>query len=246
MQRLGEHFAQAVMHAFSEPQDPAKLLQSQEFYDALRGEDWDAIHKMFGFNPVVEALRNKDSKALHELLDIPTDMQFIKAAEKGDNKSLLRWIHGGRITNINAVASITGDTALIRAVRGGHFDTMGLLIDAGIDINIKNASGQTAFMVAAHSSTLAIDILRHTNKVIIDDIDNNGHTAFEIATKRGNISTVKKLLLHHNISGEMKNKALIEAASNGKLSMVEYLIDNGADINARDEKWKDTIDNGRQ
>lgn len=122
-----------------------------------------------------------------------------------------------------------GNTALIRAARAGNNFAVNKLLKFGADINATNHQGYTAlgiahkekhkgvyalltsfgavikrqdpsikehpFIQAAHEGELAImQQLLQDNKAIIDMQDHNGRTALFIATQNGNVDAVQFLL----------------------------------------------------
>jgi ankyrin repeat protein len=105
-----------------------------------------------------------------------------------------------------------GDTPLIRAAGFGQNDIVRLLLDRGANFEATNKSGQSA--VAAAACICAIATMNDTF-----DIEKM------LLQKRGKIGA-------RDIQGGM---ALLAAASWGRAANLKLLLDNGADIETRDD-----------
>lgn len=106
-----------------------------------------------------------------------------------------------------------GTTPLHVAAREGQQAVVDALVQAGIDINVKNKHGETPLHVAAeHGKENVVEGLL-ASKAKVDARDINGHTPF-----------------HH-------------AASSGQKRISDALIAAGADINARDKQGRTMLHN---
>jgi len=142
--------------------------------------------------------------------------------------------------------SLPEDTLLMLASNRGNLEAMKLLLGNGANVNAKTSQGQTALMSASETGKVdAVDILLAQGADIQAE-DASGKTALVYAAGRGTLETVKDLLSKGiRFSPADKNNAFIEAVrwyqSSYKLWQIEssnkiqYLMDAGADINARDE-----------
>jgi len=118
-----------------------------------------------------------------------------------------------------------------------------LLIEKGIDINIKNNQGETILMKAIQCHHPEIAKILIENGAYINAVSNNGITVLEQAAHNGDLETVR-LLIEKGAVINVKHKscatALMIAAYNASkkgyycLEIVRLLIESGAEVNARD------------
>jgi ankyrin repeat protein len=116
---------------------------------------------------------------------------------------------------------------LINAARDGDVGEVGLLIDAGADVD---AGEDTPLYYAAYGGH--IDVVR----VLIDagaKVEDCAYT-FATAAERGHKEVVGALLDAGADVNAMDGLALAWAASRGQIEVAKMLIDAGADIHARD------------
>lgn len=74
---------------------------------------------------------------------------LILAAERNYKEIVLRLIQAGADLDWNG-GLLLGSTALISAARGGHIDTVRILVDAGANLTFRDTGGWTALMWAEH------------------------------------------------------------------------------------------------
>lgn len=117
----------------------------------------------------------------------------------------------------------------------GDIETMNLLIDAGVDVNIPNINGITALMVAASRGRLDImAMLLRAGANIHQEDSMGGNTALCYAAKFGNIKSLRFLLeagADINYHSNIGVSALTSAAGEGQLEAVKFLLEHGAIIN---------------
>ena len=138
--------------------------------------------------------------------------------------------------------STSGVTALWLAASEGKTDVMNVLIKKGADATNTRSDGITALMTASASGHLdAIKLLlEHGADPMASDGD--GVTALMNAAEAGSLEAVKILVEHKKGSDDFKDfvdsmsttgfTALIIAAAQGHATVVDYLIDAGADPSA--------------
>ncbi|KAH0564198.1 ankyrin repeat domain-containing protein 39-like isoform X1 [Cotesia glomerata] len=85
--------------------------------------------------------------------------------------------HGARV---NAITRCGRATPLHRAASRGNEDVVRLLCKFGADLNIQDADGYTALHRAALAGSLSVWKLL-VDKTSADVVDNNGHTAAQLA-----------------------------------------------------------------
>ena len=146
--------------------------------------------------------------------------------------------------DINSQDASYGSTALIAACTYGFTDIAKYLISEGADVNIQNTMyGQTALFGAVYSSQELVEVLLASG-ADIHIRDKYGTTAFMnsiSAVLGGSQSTeVASLLLERGADvNESINTdpgtgftSLMMVARNARPDLVEFLLANGADINA--------------
>ncbi|XP_067679248.1 uncharacterized protein [Haliotis asinina] len=108
------------------------------------------------------------------------------------------------------MADTNGNTALHYAVSNCSFDVCNLFLDSGVvDVNKQNKAGYTPVMLAS----------------------------LAYIQTQGQIETVRRLFRQGDVnvrSTQAGQTALMLAISHGRTNMVEFLLDAGADVNARD------------
>jgi len=121
-----------------------------------------------------------------------------------------------------------GVTALIRAAKAGDTPLVKLLLEHGADPNLASNRGYTPVMAAAGLGS--------------NDIDSRGIDK----TEQQAIETLKVLLAHHadiNLRDTSVGRtALHGAAMWGWNDVVQFLVDNGADLFAKDNGGKLPLD----
>ncbi|KAG2016869.1 hypothetical protein GB937_006072 [Aspergillus fischeri] len=94
-----------------------------------------------------------------------------------------------------SIQTVTGETILQRAIKGSHTEFVQLLLDAGVDINVRDFQhGVNAILTAAYWG--ADDCIRLLQRAGADvfAVDYRGCNALHRATMAGKVSTVQLLL----------------------------------------------------
>lgn len=128
--------------------------------------------------------------------------------------------------NVN-VADLWKFTPLHEAAAKGKYEIVKLLIKHGADISRKNRDDKTPLdLVREEDHEFASDLLR-------------GNAALLDAAKNGNLSRVQRLVTSDNINcrdAQGRNSTPLHlAAGYNNIEVAEYLLENGADVNARDK-----------
>ncbi|CAH8665820.1 unnamed protein product [Dicrocoelium dendriticum] len=127
--------------------------------------------------------------------------------------------------NVN-VTDLWRFTPLHEAAAKGKFEICRLLLQHGADPNRKNRDGHTPIDLVKDSDSDVHDLLR-------GDI-----TVLE-AAKRGNLARLQRLLTPANINCRdvqgRNSTPLHLAAGYNNVEIVEYLLESGADVNAKDK-----------
>lgn len=133
--------------------------------------------------------------------------EFLAAAHAGDADQLKTLLAAGADL---AATNEDGETALMLAAHAGHLDAVKALLAAGADVNAKSTMGWTAVAKAA----------------------------FNGETDHGYVDVVEAL---HEAGASLNEPIfygitpLMLAAGGGDASVVEWLINNGADVLAANE-----------
>ena len=146
-------------------------------------------------------------------------------------------------TDINYQDPTSGSTALILAANYGFVDIAKFLIEKGADVDLQAKNGTSPLMAAAGSSEDIFRLLIEKN-ADIKAKDESGTTAFTasmIGILRERVTTaLLQLLLKKGADvDEASDKgrtagytALMMAARNQRPDLVQFLVDNGANVNA--------------
>ena len=108
----------------------------------------------------------------------------------------------------------------------GKYEIVKLLLKHGADPTKKNRDGHTPMDLVKEGDQDVLDLLR-------------GDSALLDAAKKGNLSRVQKLLTPENINcrdSQGRNSTPLHlAAGYNNLEVAEFLLENGADVNAQDK-----------
>lgn len=152
-----------------------------------------------------------------------------------------RYIAQGVDPNLN---TRDGTPLLVDALKDKNVEVAQALIRAkNIDFERTNAAGENALMMAAYQGLLPIvKLLVETYDV---EVNKTGWTALHYAATNGYDDIVKYLLDHAAyIDAESPNAStpLMMAAMGGHITTVKLLLDEGADMNLRNQQKMDVID----
>lgn len=130
--------------------------------------------------------------------------------------------HGAHVN----VADLWKFTPLHEAAAKGKFEICKLLLKNGADLNKKNRDGHIPLDLVKSGDTDVQDLLR-------------GDAALLEAAKKGNLARVQKLATKDNINCQdtqgRNSTPLHLAAGYNNQEVAEFLLENGADVNAMDK-----------
>ena len=139
--------------------------------------------------------------------------------------ALMHAAHGGNPELVAELIGLRADirardnynrTALIYAAENGKMDAARVLIEGGADVDAANLEGQTALMIASYFGFAGTVSLLIQSRANVKAVDIHGRTALHYACDTFG--------LQPTVPGERSPQ----------LPVVESLLDNGAEINARD------------
>ena len=126
-----------------------------------------------------------------------------------------------------------GNTALMIAIAYNQIKAAKLLIHSGADFNIQDEDGNTALMIAARDNRLEMAELLIDLRSELNIKNKDGNTALMIAELRKNDEMVKLIKDKKNLQN--KEPEFIKAAQNGEIKELVQFIEQGVNINAKDE-----------
>lgn len=168
-------------------------------------------------------------------------MALISAVRNGDAREVEKLLERG--ADIDARTE-TGATALIAASYGNHLEVADLLINAGTDVNVKDQTQQSAYLISAAEVGDDPRLLKLTlrNGAAIRSLDSYDGTGLIRAADRGYVDIVRELLKTDINVDHVNNlgwTALLEAIILGDCDarhteIVQLLVEAGADVNLAD------------
>lgn len=136
------------------------------------------------------------------------------------------------------------ETALHIAASNGYGKMCSLLIKYGADVNAKKTSGETPLHLACKALADSVIQLLIDKGAHVDAKDNNGRPPLHYVINSGNKGGSKTMLILLNNKADINqadnygNSPLHLAAVNHKLSKINVLIENGADLCSLDNANK--------
>ncbi|OWQ92111.1 hypothetical protein CDN99_07095 [Roseateles aquatilis] len=141
---------------------------------------------------------------------------------------------GGRSAPVPAVTDTTPPPELHVAARNDHGRTVISLLLAGVDPNVRDAQRNTALHVAIREeSGHAFDELLKSPATDVNAINQAGETPLMLAAIKGRLDWVKTLVKRGALINDAGWSALHYAAAGPNEAVVRWLVEQGAEIDAR-------------
>jgi uncharacterized protein len=139
-----------------------------------------------------------------------------------------------------AQASSSSDTStspeLHVAARNDHASTVMKLLLEGVDPNVRDKQGNTALHVAIREeSGKAFEALLKSPGTDVSAINQAGETPLMLAALKGELAWAKELVKRGALVNEPGWSALHYAAAGPNEHLVRWLVEQGADIDARSD-----------
>lgn len=177
--------------------------------------------------------------------------KLITAAQTGDIRIVKRMVQSttvdDTVSNSNEVAEFKR-TAILTAAANGRENVVKFLLDLGTSVNVECPLGWTPLHLAAkggHVNLIRLLLQRGANPRAKSNLHEDPPgtprhlTPLMLAAQSGN-TLIAKLILEaggkSTINDKEKNGAcaLIHSAINGNLELIKLLVENGADVDAKD------------
>lgn len=176
--------------------------------------------------------------SLWALSIVADEFAFFDAVIEGDGAAVSELIASDAVEL--DYADENGHTPLILAVRGGHVEVVGLLLDAGADIELASdypADVDCPLSAAAGRGDMPMLELLLGRGAKLEGSGRDGRTALMTAAAKGQIAAVRKLISMGAVVDVPKvdgTTALFWASYAGHADVVVTLINAGADIHRQE------------
>ena len=143
--------------------------------------------------------------------------------------------------NFIDVAALTQDeknTQLLNAAEAGDMEKIGVLLQAGANIEAVSRFGETALMLAAANGHTAVVAQLISASANIEATDHFRKTALMMAAGSGHTAVVAQLIgagANKEATNQLGSTALMVAAGSGHAAVVAKLIAANANIEATDQ-----------
>ncbi|HET6884691.1 MAG TPA: ankyrin repeat domain-containing protein [Rubrobacteraceae bacterium] len=181
------------------------------------------------------------------------DSRLISASERGDVRAVERLLERGAGVDSRDEG---GRTALIAAAYGNRLDVAGLLVDAGADVNAKDETQQSAYLISTSEVGDDPRLLELTlrNGANVHSLDGYNGTGLIRAAERGHVRVVERLLrtdIEVNHVNNLGWTALLEAIILGDggrshTEVVRLLVRAGANVNLADGEGVTPMEHARR
>ncbi|KAJ5936181.1 hypothetical protein N7454_005479 [Penicillium verhagenii] len=202
--------------------------------------------------------RKIDTSTLDRHTNVKLQRCLKKAAENGDTLIVKLLLNAGIApddAHDQVRWSYPGQSALERAVRGGHLEVVDLLVKAGADLARENRfnfrtpsgvaeKGYTVLYVAAGAGHVAVTEHLISSGACVSFQGEEGHTALHQAARVGHTAIVKLLIkagADLSIQARCGATPLYYAAQCNRVEVVELLLNAGSDLSILDLQGRSAL-----
>ena len=220
------------------------------------------IPNRYGRTPLFWVVMNGETELVRLLLQAGADgnaadrygaTPLTFAAESGSVEIAEALLSAG--ADVNPVPSTLptlydGNTPLLAAMNGRNPMAMvALLIQRGVDVNLKDEHGTAPLHLAIHSGHGDLARLLIEAGADVQTANNAGNTPVQVAAFAG-LPEVIKLLVEAgapvNVPDQVGDTPLHDAALQGQVEAARVLLEAGADVHAKNNAGKTPLDLARQ
>jgi serine/threonine protein kinase len=136
------------------------------------------------------------------------------------------------------------EEAFVKVVEDGDTGGVDLFLAAGMNPDVKDATGRTALIDAASRGSDSISRKLLGKGASVNARDNTGSTALMEAARSGHKETTKVLLKNGagvNLTDNSGQTALVRAAAQGHTEIARMLINKGARVDIKDKDGRDAL-----
>ncbi|XP_023312082.1 uncharacterized protein LOC108914374 [Anoplophora glabripennis] len=200
---------------------------------------WDEVGPIIPYTFAYLGRLNRLESLVEEGFDVNRSVEnqetIIFGAALGGQLDTIEYLVD-RDVDINA-RDEKGNTMLhLTAMRPSLISTAKLLIELGINMNVKNLDGSSELHLAIRNLDMVKLLVENGAKV--NEKNNRGQTALHIAAETGILETVEFLIENEsdvNIRSNSGGTVLHSAAAAGQLGIVKFLVTRlGVDFNVTD------------
>jgi ankyrin repeat protein len=156
---------------------------------------------------------------------------------------------GGRDNRFRDDLLTTGATPLLRAAQTFDNDVVRTLLAHGADVDLPNASGVTPFMAAAGvgtrlgSSVLGLGPSERVVEQSLGTMDILRAAGADMNARITDVTSLTGRIARTNTMTDRQGQtALFSVAQAGRIPVVRYLLEHGADVHAVDDRGRTAID----
>lgn len=224
--------------------------QQNDLYDRLKTsielDDIDTLRNILLQTDDINIINNQNENRVYNLFGLALDknksMRSIKTTMNIKNIIDILIASGADINTIPITSKpFISNKRTLLMVYGFEYSSIStkILLDAGADINIRDAHGKTAIMHAARKGwTDSVKLLIEAG-ADVNDTDEEGQNAFMSAVEGNNRNNIIKVLIDAgaDINGinNCGRNVLHIVSSKGNVKLVELLVKLNVNVNVIDE-----------
>ena len=161
------------------------------------------------------------------------------AVQRGDISALERLLKESRDKRLANARNAEGEPLLYVAAESGSVDLVGVVLEAGADVNGRSENGETALHAAGMQGSAGVATLLLEKGANPELANRDGERALYWAAATGTLEVVKVLLdkgVALNVQDVRGNTALHGAADGGHAAVVKLLLEKKANALIRNRE----------